>query len=100
MKESSRQHLEPLGEAAVKEEMEPVELLAAEKHQVEALKNTHHQNKSLSMLDDILEDVRKRKEERTFDDNASVKGVNFEAVLRVGEEATLSNTSQKMRSGA
>lgn len=61
MKESSRQHLEPLGEAAVKEEMEPVELPAAEKHQVEALKNTHHQNKSLSMLDDILEDVRKRK---------------------------------------
>lgn len=93
MKESSRQRLEALREAAIKEETEYVELLAAEKHQVEALKNMQHQNKSLSMLDEILEDVRKAAdrleeeiEEHAFDDNKSVKGVNFEAVLRVEEE--------------
>ncbi|XP_036106273.1 transmembrane and coiled-coil domain-containing protein 3 isoform X3 [Molossus molossus] len=93
MKESSRQRLEALREAAIKEETEYVELLAAEKHQVEALKNIQHQNKSLSMLDEILEDVRKAAdrleeeiEEHAFDDNKSVKGVNFEAVLRVEEE--------------
>ncbi|XP_064441944.1 transmembrane and coiled-coil domain-containing protein 3 isoform X8 [Mirounga angustirostris] len=75
------------------EETEYVELLAAEKHQVEALKNMQHQNKSLSILDEILEDVRKAAdrleeeiEEHAFDDNKSVKGVNFEAVLRVEEE--------------
>lgn len=79
MKESSRQRLEALREAAIKEEMEYVELLAAEKHQVEALKNMQHQNKSLSMLDEILEDVRKAAdrleeeiEEHAFDDNKSV----------------------------
>lgn len=61
------------------EEMEYVELLAAEKHQVEALKNMQHQNKSLSILDEILEDVRKAAdrleeeiEEHAFDDNKSV----------------------------
>ena len=64
------------------EEMEYVELLAAEKHQVEALKNMQHQNKSLSMLDEILEDVRKAAdrleeeiEEHAFDDNKSVSKV-------------------------
>lgn len=64
------------------EEMEYVELLAAEKHQVEALKNMQHQNKSLSMLDEILEDVRKAAdrleeeiEEHAFDDNKSVSGI-------------------------
>ncbi|XP_008066974.1 transmembrane and coiled-coil domain-containing protein 3 [Carlito syrichta] len=93
MKESSRQRLEALREAAIKEETEYVELLAAEKHQAEALKNMQHQNKSLSMLDEILEDVRKAAdrleeeiEEHAFDDNKSVRGVNFEAVLRVEEE--------------
>ncbi|XP_044782966.2 transmembrane and coiled-coil domain-containing protein 3 isoform X2 [Bubalus bubalis] len=93
MKESSRQRLEALREAAIKEETEYVELLAAEKHQVEALKNMQHRNKSLSMLDEILEDVRRAAdrleleiEEHAFDDNKSVKGVNFEAVLRVEEE--------------
>lgn len=82
MKESSRQRLEALREAAIKEEMEYVELLAAEKHQVEALKNMQHQNKSLSMLDEILEDVRKAAdrleeeiEEHAFDDNKSVSKV-------------------------
>ncbi|XP_039077546.1 transmembrane and coiled-coil domain-containing protein 3 isoform X2 [Hyaena hyaena] len=92
MKESSRQRLEALREAAIKEETEYVELLAAEKHQAEALRNTHR-NKSLSVLDEILEDVRKAAdrleeeiEEHAFDDNKSVKGVNFEAVLRVEEE--------------
>uniref|UniRef100_A0A452GLE6 Cation/H+ exchanger transmembrane domain-containing protein n=1 Tax=Gopherus agassizii TaxID=38772 RepID=A0A452GLE6_9SAUR len=93
MKESSRQRLEALREAAIKEETEYVELLAAEKHQVEALKKMQHQNKSLSMLDEILEDVRKAAdrleeeiEEHAFDDNKSVRGVNFEAVLRVEED--------------
>lgn len=59
-----------------------MELLAAEKHQVEALKNMQHQNKSLSMLDEILEDVRKAAdrleeeiEEHAFDDNKSVSNI-------------------------
>uniref|UniRef100_A0A8D0B0D4 Transmembrane and coiled-coil domains 3 n=1 Tax=Salvator merianae TaxID=96440 RepID=A0A8D0B0D4_SALMN len=93
MKESSRQRLEALREAAIKEETEYVELLAAEKHQAEALKNMQHQNKSLSILDEILEDVRKAADrleeeigEHAFDDNKSVRGVNFEAVLRVEED--------------
>lgn len=59
-----------------------MELLAAEKHQVEALKNMQHRNKSLSMLDEILEDVRKAAdrleeeiEEHAFDDNKSVSSI-------------------------
>lgn len=63
------------------EETEYVELLAAEKHQVEALKHTQHRNKSLSLLDEILEDVRRAAdrleleiEEHAFDDNKSVSG--------------------------
>ncbi|XP_053419005.1 transmembrane and coiled-coil domain-containing protein 3 isoform X3 [Nycticebus coucang] len=78
MKESSRQRLEALREAAIKEETEYVELLAAEKHQVEALKHIQHQNRSLSILDEILEDVRRAAdrleeeiEEHAFDDNKS-----------------------------
>lgn len=66
------------------EETEYVELLAAEKHQVEALKNMQHQNKSLSMLDEILEDVRKAAdrleeeiEEHAFDDNKSVSSIPY-----------------------
>lgn len=104
MKESSKQRLEALREAAIKEETEYVELLAAEKHQVEALKNMQHQNKSLSMLDEILEDVRKAAdrleeeiEEHAFDDNKSVKGVNFEAVLRVEEEEASSKQNLTKR---
>uniref|UniRef100_A0A8B9R1V3 Transmembrane and coiled-coil domains 3 n=1 Tax=Anas platyrhynchos TaxID=8839 RepID=A0A8B9R1V3_ANAPL len=103
MKESSRQRLEALREAAIKE-MEYVELLAAEKHQVEALKNMQHQNKSLSMLDEILEDVRKAAdrleeeiEEHAFDDNKSVRGVNFEAVLRVEEDEANSKRNASKR---
>ncbi|XP_069613979.1 transmembrane and coiled-coil domain-containing protein 3 [Ranitomeya imitator] len=101
MKESSRQRLDALREAAIKEEKEYVELLAAEKHQVEAMKNIQHQNKSLSMLDEILEDVRKAAdrleeeiEDHAFDDNKSVRGVNVEAVLRVEEDEVKRNTSQ------
>ncbi|KAG2457282.1 TFDP1 factor, partial [Polypterus senegalus] len=93
MKESSRQRLEALREAALKEEKEFLELLAAEKHQVEAIKSMQQQNKSLSMLDEILEDVRKAAdrleeeiEEHAFDDNKRVKGVNIEAVLRVEDD--------------
>ncbi|XP_005998133.1 transmembrane and coiled-coil domain-containing protein 3 [Latimeria chalumnae] len=93
MKDSSRLRLEALREAAIKEEKEYVELLAAEKHQAEALKNIQHQNKTLSILDEILEDVRKAAdrleeeiEEHVFDNNKLVKGVNFEAVLRVEED--------------
>ena len=36
-----------------------MDLLAAEKHQVEALKIAKDQNRTLSMLEGILEDVRK-----------------------------------------
>ncbi|XP_036687423.1 transmembrane and coiled-coil domain-containing protein 3 isoform X3 [Balaenoptera musculus] len=104
VKESSRQRLEALRKAAIKEETEYVELLAAEKHQVEALKNMQHRNKSLSLLDEILEDVRKaadrlekETEERAFDDNKSVRGVNFEAVLRVEEEEASSKQNLTKR---
>ncbi|XP_030575033.1 transmembrane and coiled-coil domain-containing protein 3 isoform X2 [Archocentrus centrarchus] len=93
MKESSRQRLEALREAAIKEEQEYVELLAAEKHQQEAVKNALTRNKTLSILDEILEDVRKAAdrleeeiEEHAFDNNKQLKGVNVEAVLRVEED--------------
>lgn len=93
MKESSRQRLEALREAAIKEEQEYVELVAAEKHQQEALKSALTQNKTLSILDEILEDVRKAAdrleeviEEHAFDNNKQVVGVNVEAVLRVEED--------------
>ncbi|MGH0120249.1 UNVERIFIED_CONTAM: hypothetical protein FKN15_056574 [Acipenser sinensis] len=76
MKESSRQRLEALREAAIKEEQEFVELMAAEKHQEAALKNMQQQSKSLSILDELLEDVWKAAdrleeeiEEHAFDDN-------------------------------
>uniref|UniRef100_A0A8B9RE24 Transmembrane and coiled-coil domains 3 n=1 Tax=Astyanax mexicanus TaxID=7994 RepID=A0A8B9RE24_ASTMX len=76
MKESSRQRLEALREAAIKEEEEYVELVAAEKHQQEALKVAQDRNKTLSMLDEILEDVRKAAdrleeeiEDHVFDNN-------------------------------
>ncbi|XP_062907279.1 transmembrane and coiled-coil domain-containing protein 3 isoform X2 [Mobula hypostoma] len=92
MKESSKQRLEALREAAIKEEKEYVELLAAEKHQAEVLKNIQHANKSLSILDEILEDVRKaadRLEEEiddhVFDNNKLIHGGNVEAVIRVEE---------------
>ncbi|CAL8380873.1 unnamed protein product [Arctogadus glacialis] len=92
MKDSSRLRLEALREAAIKEEQEYVELLAAEKHQQEALKSALAQNKTLSMLDEILEDVRRAAdrleeeiEEHAFDNNRQMKGVNVEAVLRVEE---------------
>lgn len=104
MKESSRQRLEALREAAIKEETEYVELLAAEKHQAEALKNMQHRNKSLSMLDEILEDVRRAADrleeeigEHAFDDNKAVKGVNFEAVLRVEDEEASSKQNMTRR---
>uniref|UniRef100_A0A8D3AGU8 Transmembrane and coiled-coil domains 3 n=1 Tax=Scophthalmus maximus TaxID=52904 RepID=A0A8D3AGU8_SCOMX len=93
MKESSRQRLEALREAAIKEEQEFVELVAAEKHQQEAAKSVLAQNKTLSMLDEILEDVRKAAdrleeeiEEHAFDNNKQMKGVNVEAVLRVEDD--------------
>ncbi|XP_054469385.1 transmembrane and coiled-coil domain-containing protein 3 [Anoplopoma fimbria] len=93
MKESSRQRLEALREAAIKEEQEYVELVAAEKHQQEAVKTALAQNKTLSMLDEILEDVRKAAdrleeeiEEHAFDNNKEMKGVNVEAVLRVEDD--------------
>lgn len=93
MKESSRQRLEALREAAIKEEQEYVELVAAEKHQQEARKSALTQNKTLSILDEILEDVRKAAdrleeeiEEHAFDNNKQVVGVNVEAVLRVEED--------------
>lgn len=93
MKESSRQRLDALREAAIKEEQEYVELVAAEKHQQEAVKSALAQNKTLSMLDEILEDVRKAAdrleeeiEEHAFDNNKQMQGVNVEAVLRVADD--------------
>lgn len=53
--------------------------MAAEKHQQEAVKSALAQNKTLSMLDEILEDVRKaadrleeKIEEHAFDNNKEV----------------------------
>lgn len=93
MKDSSRQRLQALREAAIKEEQEYMELVAAEKHQQEALKVAQDRNKTLSMLDEILEDVRKAAdrleediEDHAFDNNKQMKGVNVEAVLRVEED--------------
>ncbi|KAI4830632.1 hypothetical protein KUCAC02_002251 [Chaenocephalus aceratus] len=93
IKESSRQRLAALREAAIKEEQEYVELVAAEKHQQAALKSALAQNKTLSMLDEILEDVRKAADrleeeigEHAFDNNKEMEGVNVEAVLRVEED--------------
>lgn len=93
MKDSSRQRLQALREAAIKEEQEYMELVAAEKHQQEALKVAQDRNKTLSMLDEILEDVRKAADrleedidEHAFDNNKQMKGVNVEAVLRVEED--------------
>ncbi|XP_029312327.1 transmembrane and coiled-coil domain-containing protein 3 [Cottoperca gobio] len=93
MKESSRQRREALREAAIKEEQEYMELVAAEKHQQDAIKSALAQNKTLSMLDEILEDVRKAAdrleeeiEEHAFDNNKQMRGVNVEAVLRVDED--------------
>ncbi|KAJ8253241.1 hypothetical protein GJAV_G00210640 [Gymnothorax javanicus] len=102
MKESSRQRLEALREAAIKEEQEYVELIAAEKHQQEALKIVKDQNKTLSVLDEILEDVRRAAdrleeeiEDHAFDNNKQMKGVNVEAVLRVEEEESPRNMSRR-----
>ncbi|XP_075876090.1 transmembrane and coiled-coil domain-containing protein 3 isoform X2 [Nelusetta ayraudi] len=93
MKESSRQRLEALREAAIKEEQEYVELVAAEKHQQEAVKSALAQNKTRSVLDNILEDVRKaadrleeKIEEHAFDQNKQMIGVNVEAVLKVEDD--------------
>ncbi|KAF6725411.1 Transmembrane and coiled-coil domain-containing protein 3 [Oryzias melastigma] len=93
IKESSKLRLEALREAAIKEEQEYVELVAAEKHQQEAVKNAMAQNKTLSILDGILEDVKRAAdrleeeiEEHAFDNNKQMKGVNVEAVLRVENE--------------
>lgn len=56
-----------------------MELVAAEKHQQEAKKSALTQNKTLSILDEILEDVRKAAdrleeeiEEHAFDNNKQV----------------------------
>ncbi|XP_077450979.1 transmembrane and coiled-coil domain-containing protein 3 [Stigmatopora argus] len=94
IRESSKQRLESLRKAAIQEEQEYVELVAAEKHQQEAVKSILAQNKTLSMVDEILENVRKAAdrleediEEHAFDNNKKMQGVNVEAVLRVdGDE--------------
>ena len=68
----------------LQEEQEYVELVAAEKHQQEAVKIALAQNKTLSMLDEILEDVRKAAdrleeeiEEHAFDNNKQVREQNL-----------------------
>lgn len=57
-----------------------MELVAAEKHQQEAAKSALARNKTLSMVDEILEDVKKAAdrleeeiEEHAFDNNKQVK---------------------------
>ncbi len=64
---------------SLQEEQEYMELVAAEKHQQEALKVAQDRNKTLSMLDEILEDVRKAADrleedidEHAFDNNKQV----------------------------
>lgn len=109
MKESSRQRLEALREAAIKEEQEYMELVAAEKHQQDVLREARGSNKTLSMLDEILEDVRKAAdrleeeiEDHAFDNNKQMKGVNVEAVLRVEEDEEDSkrkNASRQVNKG-
>ncbi|XP_063068378.1 transmembrane and coiled-coil domain-containing protein 3 isoform X1 [Engraulis encrasicolus] len=91
MKHSSRQRLEALREAAIKEEKEYLDLLAAEKHEQEALKIAENQNKTLSVLEGILEDVRKAADrlEEEIEDHAfdnRKEGMNVEAVLRVEDD--------------
>ncbi len=64
-----------------------MELVAAEKHQQEALKVARDRNKTLSMLDEILEDVRKAAdrleediEEHAFDNNKQVQAVKHSVI--------------------
>uniref|UniRef100_A0A8C4QYE8 Transmembrane and coiled-coil domains 3 n=1 Tax=Eptatretus burgeri TaxID=7764 RepID=A0A8C4QYE8_EPTBU len=90
MKESSKQRLEALREAAIKEEEEYIELSAAERHKAEALKRQRVRNSSRSLVDSLLEDVRmaadrleEEIQEHAFDNSKLVRGVNVEAVLRV-----------------
>lgn len=64
---------------SVQEEQEYMELVAAEKHQQDVLREARGSNKTLSMLDEILEDVRKAAdrleeeiEDHAFDNNKQV----------------------------
>ncbi|TRY92744.1 hypothetical protein DNTS_024830 [Danionella cerebrum] len=93
VKESSQYRLQALREALIQEEQEYQELEAAEKHQQDALRQAQERNRSLSVLEEILEDVRRaadrleeRIEEHAFDNNRQIEGVNVEAVLRVEED--------------
>lgn len=63
-----------------------MELVAAEKHQQESAKSALAQNKSRSILDKILEDVRKAAdrleeeiEEHAFDNNKQVIYISYDA---------------------
>lgn len=71
---------------ALQEEQEYMELVAAEKHQQESVKSALAQNKSRSILDKILEDVRKAAdrleeeiEEHAFDNNKQVISFSYDA---------------------
>uniref|UniRef100_UPI00358EE63A transmembrane and coiled-coil domain-containing protein 3 isoform X4 n=1 Tax=Myxine glutinosa TaxID=7769 RepID=UPI00358EE63A len=90
MKESSKQRLEALREAAIKEEQEFIQLSLAERHKTEALKRQRVRNSSRSLVDSLMEDVRmaadrleEEIQEHAFDNSKFVKGVHVEAVLRV-----------------
>ncbi|XP_038050622.1 transmembrane and coiled-coil domain-containing protein 3-like isoform X2 [Patiria miniata] len=101
MKESSRQRLEALREATIREELEYNDILAAEKHQ-KAYKDhmRHYRNASQShrskveaILDEILSDVveaadnlENRIGEHVFDQSKQAKGAYVEAVVRVDDE--------------
>lgn len=89
------------------EEQEYVELVAAEKHQQEAVKSALAQNKTLSMLDEILEDVRKAAdrleeeiEEHAFDNNKQVskQSMNMDSLhlrdLKFSSQDTTTTTTR------
>lgn len=70
----------------LQEEQEYMELVAAEKHQQQSVKSALAQNKSRSILDQILEDVRKAAdrleeeiEEHAFDNNKRVISFSYDA---------------------
>lgn len=80
-----------------------MELVAAEKHQQEAVKSALAHNKTLSILDEILEDVRKAAdrleeeiEEHAFDNNKQVskKWCLNKITWRLNSQDTSTNTVQ------
>ncbi|XP_022093461.1 transmembrane and coiled-coil domain-containing protein 3-like isoform X2 [Acanthaster planci] len=101
MKESSRQRLQALREATLREELEYNDILAAEKHQKAYQEHLrHYSNASLArrskveaILDEILSDVAEAADnlenrigEHVFDQSKQAKGAHVEAVVRLDDE--------------